>query len=160
MSSGKIKPISKPHLEFIKLVSEGATYEEAYVTICNKKITSGAARVQGSRLASKYSSEIESAREKTQKAIEVAHETKDVQEALKSVLTQAEVDAKLCEIITQNKVDGQKVYTADKLKAIDLYNKRFGANAATKQEVSQVNYNTELTEEEVRLINERLESKC
>ena len=137
---------NKKHIEFIKLVSEGQEYATAYATVCNQDASSSNCKSQGSRLAKRYAKEIQEAREKTIKAIEAAHESKDVQNALNQVLTQAQVDAELCKIITGEAmvekivvvdkkiqvIKSAKPDHSDKLRAIDLYNKRFGSNGAVK----------------------------
>jgi len=123
--------ISLKHKEFIRLVAEGNTQGNAYqLTLANKTITPASARAKGSELAKKYAKEIQQLIEKKAKAVESVHENKDVQIALKSILTQAEVDAKLCEIILKTKFDG------DRLRAIEVYNKRFGSNAPIRNDMN------------------------
>lgn len=122
--------ISLKHKEFIRLVAEGNTLEKAYQQISNNKPTSKTARENGSKLAKKYAKEIRELNEKKAKAVESAYEKKDVQIALKSILTQAEVDAKLCEIILKTKFD------SDRLRAIEVYNKRFGSNAPIRSDMN------------------------
>jgi len=122
--------ISIKHQEFIRLVASGETQSNAYtLTYPNKVLTNGTIKVESSKLAKKYAKEIEEVVKRKAKAIESAHEKKDVQIALKSILTQAEVDAKLCEIILKTKFDG------DRLRAIEVYNKRFGSNAPIRNDM-------------------------
>jgi hypothetical protein len=141
--------ISKEHIEFIRLVSNGIEYATAYATIRNLPAINANCRSQGSRLAVKYAKEIAQEKEKARKAVEDANKDKDAQNALKRILTQAEVDAALCEILLGTAiakktfcVPGVGTTTVDvtpdhgeRLKAIDLYNKRFGSNGAVKVEV-------------------------
>ncbi len=123
------KPISKEHINFCKLVSEGQEYLSAYVTACNPKLTNNSNKVTASRLAKKYTLYIAELKDKATKLVESAHDSDVVKNALNAILTQAEVDAELCKIMKKAKYDG------DKLKAIDLYNKRFGSNAPVKSDV-------------------------
>lgn len=123
------KGISKEHLEFIRLVSIGHSLEDAYVTSSNTNTTGGNSRTQGSRLGKKYAIEIAHAKDKAVKLVNDVNDSEVVKNAIKDILTQAEVDAHLCRIMTKAKYDG------DKLKAIDLYNKRFGSNAPVKSDV-------------------------
>lgn len=136
-----VKPITKEHISFCEAIAKGRSNHEAYVTCCKKKTTPGNARTQGYRMAKKYAPFISQLRKKASKALEVANDSKFVKEALNKILTQAQVDAKLCEIIETAKSK------SDQLKAIDLYNKRFGSNEAIKQklEVENKTYNIRRT---------------
>ena len=139
------------HTEFIRLVANGTNQSEAYrATVGNPMATLSAVKSKASNLAKKYANEIQQERERTRKVIEEAHDIKDVQNALNKVLTQAQVDAELSEIITGNGVVEKIVVVAgkiqviksckpdhaDKLRAIDIYNKRFGSNAPTKTDTT------------------------
>ncbi len=138
------------HLEFIRLVSRGIQQEDAYrTTIGNKNTTSGSARSQASKLCKRYAKEIATAKEKAASIIEHANKTKEAEKALKLILTQSQVDAELCNIIKGESyveklfvINGKLQKTnskpdhTDKLKAIDLYNKRFGSNAPVKQDLN------------------------
>ena len=141
---------NKKHIEFIRLVANGETQTEAYRVTCgNLKVTSKVAKVKGSQLAKRYAQEITEVKQKAQKVVELANESKEAKNALKAILTQAEVDATLSKII-RGEDECEKILViggkaqiiktckpdhSDKLKAIDLYNKRFGSNAPTKQEI-------------------------
>lgn len=142
------KPIPKQHELFIDLVSRGETLENSYLQTVNKKTTTTGARQLGSKLAKRYQNEIASARENYQKDIAAAKSEDVVKSALKSVLSVIEVDAKLCSIIDGSfetvemvVVDGGtipiiKKPTATEVRgAIDIYYKRFGNYAATKNDV-------------------------
>ena len=144
------KGLTAKHRRFVQLVAQGETIVKAYLlTTGNKKQTNATARVNGSKLAKKYAKEIETARENINNAISQAKESEVVEQALKSILSQAEVDAKLCTIISGEfeieeyaYSDGARYKTTrspnanEVVKAIDVYNKRFGANAAQKVELS------------------------
>ena len=65
--------ISSEHIEFIRLVAGGATYDSAYATSCNKNATSANARSQGSRLASKYAKEIAEAQQLNKSIVDAAN---------------------------------------------------------------------------------------
>ncbi len=123
------KPIGQDHIKFCILVSQGHEYLSAYVTACNPKLTNNSNKVSACRLAKKYSLHIAELKEKAIKLVEAAHDSSIVKNALNDILTQSEVDAALCKIMMKGKSDG------DKLKAIDLYNKRFGSNAPIKSDV-------------------------
>jgi len=123
--------ISLKHKEFIRLIASGETQANAYrLSIGKEGISKSGCEAKGSLLAKKYAKEIQQLIEKKAKAVESVHENKDVQIALKSILTQAEVDAKLCEIILKTKFDG------DRLRAIEVYNKRFGSNAPIRNDMN------------------------
>ena len=144
------KGLTAKHKQFIQLVASGDTITAAYLaTSNNKQLTNGTARANGSKLAKKYEKEIEKAKEKYVGSITNAKEREVVENALKSILSQAEVDAKLCSIISGEFeieesafFDGVRVKSTrspnanEVVKAIDVYNKRFGANAAQKVELS------------------------
>lgn len=123
--------IPENHREFIRLVANGVTFEKAYVTICNKSITSGNARARGSRLAKKYASEIAHEHKKVSDIVEAQRDSEVVKQAISGILSISEVDRKLCEIIT-NETSSEMA----KLKAIDTYYKRFGANEPIKTETT------------------------
>ena len=117
--------ISKEHKEFIRLVAEGVTFEQAFVTSCNKDATSGYARSYGSRLAKKYAKEIELEQKRVQDVITSTKDKIVIKNALNNVLSVAEVDAIMCESINNPESPQEK------LKAVEIYYKRFGANAPT-----------------------------
>ena len=140
---------NKKHIEFIRLVANGETFEKAYVTICNKKTTNGNARTQGSRLAKKFAKQIAEAKENIQKVIKAAHESEVAKNALKSLLTVDEVDLKICSIIrgdlqevqvltSTGKVMKAKITpTISEMKAAsETFYKRFGSNAPTKTDLT------------------------
>ena len=134
------------HIEFIQAIAKGAQQGEAYrTTIGNKNTTQKNARVQGCKLAKKYTKEIEQARENKKAIIEHVNESDIVKTALKEILTEAQVDAELCKIVKGEPVTLKVMTTkgfpieaeltptiADRLKAIDIYYDRFGSNAPTK----------------------------
>lgn len=141
--------ISKEHIEFIRLVAEGVTFEKAFVTSCNKSVTPGYARSYGSRLAKKYAKEIQQAKKKAQSIVEHVKDKEVVKNALNKVLTQAEVDAKLCDIIKGEPIEVISLNAFGKpcknkitatiphiLGAIETYNRRFGSNAPTKTDLT------------------------
>ena len=136
---------SKEHTEFIRLVSEGVTFEKAFVTTCNKNATSSYARSYGSRLAKKYAKQIELERNRIQAIITSTKDDETLKNALNGILSQAEVDKKLCDIINGDFVvndvaifQGSPIPfmrqpNASEVKgAIDSYYKRFGLNAPTQ----------------------------
>ena len=141
------------HIEFIKLVASGGNQSDAYkATVGNPKATSAQVKSKASNLAKKYAKEIQEAKKKAQSIVDKAADTKEAQIALKEVLTQAQVDAELCKIISGVSevekiiiVAGERQTVmckpdhSDKLKAIDLYNKRFGSNAVQKHDLNVTN---------------------
>jgi len=119
------------HQEFIRLVANGETQSSAYQsTIGNNKVADTTARVKGSQLSKKYVKEIQNLVDLKVNAVQSVYEKKDVKTALESILSQAEVDSKLCDIILKAKHDG------DRLRAIEVYNKRFGSNAPIKNDMN------------------------
>lgn len=104
-----MKALSKQHKKFIDLVAGGATFGNAYATICNNKTTSANARSNGSKLAKKYAELIQSEREKLQKAISQATESNAVKEALKTVISRADRLTTLSEAASDliNKAQGK-----------------------------------------------------
>lgn len=143
--------ISKSHSEFIRLVVSGETQTNAYKQAISKGKASKAILEQGgSRIAKKYTKQITELKQKSQKIVEQANDSKEAKIALKSILTQAEVDSELCKIIKGESlvqkivivagklevIDYCKPDHSDKLKAIDLYNKRFGSNEAIKTDIT------------------------
>jgi hypothetical protein len=124
------KKLNKRVLKFIGLVASGETLEKSYVAICNKKTTSPNARVQGSRLSKKYAPEIAQERERIANVVTEARDSSIVREALNGILSQAEVDERLSRIISFSASD------QDRLRAIDLYYKRFGSNAPAKTDIT------------------------
>lgn len=118
-----MKPESKNHINFCQAVADGMTQTEAYKTYVSpkKSLSTEVAQVEGSKLAKKYAEHIQILRKSASAAIDKAHEDSAVKQALNQILTVAEVDAKLSTLITGGDV-----------RAIDLYYKRFGHNAPTK----------------------------
>lgn len=147
-----MKLISAKHQEFIRLVSNGTLQGEAYkLSVGKSGVSRNVADVKGSQLAKRYSKEIQQAKKASAKAVQHANESSDAQIALKQVLTQIEVDAKLCSIINGTfeyedviPVNGKlmpfakKPNASDTIKAIDLYNKRFGSNATEKKDITLI----------------------
>lgn len=145
--------ISPSHQAFINNVAKGLTQTEAYkLSVGKKGVSKATAEAKGSQLAKKYAKEIQEARKKAQSIVDKAADTKEAQIALKEVLTQAQVDAELCKIISGVSevekiiiVAGERQTVmckpdhSDKLKAIDLYNKRFGSNAVQKHDLNVTN---------------------
>lgn len=142
--------INDKHIDFIRLVSNGQTYKDAYrVTVAKKKVTENVCKVKGSMLAKKYAKEIQEEKRKARERIEAAANADNVKKAIEQILTQAEVDAELCKIIKGELIEVQvlsnsgKVFKAkisptigDKARAIELYNKRFGSNQPIKTDIS------------------------
>ena len=138
--------ISKNHIKFIKLVSKGHTFQEAYsITSDNKSITKAPARAQGSKLAKKYATEIQQAKEKDAKIVSDTIDTNTAQIALKSIVSQADADAKAFRILGENDLVVDYYYMngkpteftrkptpAEIQKAFENYCKRFGSYAPTK----------------------------
>lgn len=123
--------IDKKHKEFIRLVANGTNLCDAYKLIStNKKLTDGTARVNGSKLAKKYAIEIQEAKKKDVEIVDSLKDNEVLKNALNGILSQVEVDNFLCQIMLNEKTNN-----ADKLKAIDLFYKRFGSNAPQKQQV-------------------------
>lgn len=165
--------ISKKHYEFIKLVSEGATFEAAYATSCNETATNANARSQGSRLAKKYATEIAEANERLQKVITSVRDSEIVKTALNGILSQVEVDKKLSDIIngelieiTQMNAFGKAIKvkispTISQIQSgIEAYYKRFGSNAPSKIEAKIESFVIPpLTEDQIKALNERIEKQ-
>ncbi len=121
------KPIPIKHQKFIDAIVDGRTAYDAYMTtIGNKNTANSTARSKGSRFRTKYQPQIDEAVTKRKELIAASAEKKVVQNALKRIFTTAEVDALLCE--TMDKAKG-----LTRLRAIDIYYKRFGDNAPVKQ---------------------------
>ena len=141
-----MKPLKESHLKFIQLIAEGKPQGEAYrVTIGKSGVSQKVSDVKASQLCKRYASQIASEREKIQSLVVSAKDSEVVRIALKSVLSQAEVDAKLSSIIDGSFLSEDVMFVSGKpmkvkrtpnagevSKAIDLYNKRFGANAPSK----------------------------
>jgi len=136
---------------FIQLVARGNNYSDAYRQAMNKgQATAKSANEQGSKLAKRYEYEIQQAKEAHRKAIEEARGEEIIKKALAGLLTQAEVDAKLCSIIRGNctvervlvvsgtiqKYPNSKPDHGEILRAVDIYNKRFGSYAAQAVDVT------------------------
>ena len=131
----RTRPIPKNHLKYIELLQSGVPQREAYlqsVAKAGSKISTMDA--SASTLARRYSNLINLSNETAKEIIKQAHEKKEAVNALNEVLTvsakiltQAQVDAVLCEIING---DVSGTTAADRNRAIDIYNKRFGSNAA------------------------------
>lgn len=137
--------IIKAHQTFIGLVVQGKSFKDAYKAIAKKKPSASTCEVNGSKLAKKYSKEIQEGKDYDRSLVEKANKDKVVSDALKKILTQAEVDAVLCSIIAGSFVveeivvwEGnvstytRNVNASEVSRAIDLYNKRFGSNAPVK----------------------------
>ena len=139
------------HREFIVLVAKNIHYEVAYRQVFGKKANKTTAKTNGNKLLHRYAKEIQAEKDKYQKAITEARESRVVQEVLASVLSQAEVDSKLSQIIN-GELEIEKVVMTPKgpdkakfkpdhsdiLRAIDVYNKRFGSYAALKVDIPSV----------------------
>jgi hypothetical protein len=118
--------ISKEHTEFIRLVSDGVSQKEAYrVSVGKKGVSDTTCEVKSSILAKKYAKEIESERIRQQNVVTSVKDNKVVKNALNKILSVAEVDAIMCESINNPESPQEK------LKAVEIYYKRFGANAPT-----------------------------
>jgi hypothetical protein len=131
----RVKPIPKNHLKYIELLQSGVPQREAYLQSVAKAGSKTATMdASASTLARRYHSLIHLSNDKAKEIIKQAHEKKEAVIALNGVMALAakvlsvvEVDAILCEIMT-----GQIAGTtaADRNRAIDIYYKRFGSNAA------------------------------
>jgi hypothetical protein len=116
--------ISPKHQEFIRLVANGANQKEAYrVSIGKSGVSDSTCEGKSSNLAKKYAKEIDAERKRIQDIVTSTKDSEVIKTALNGILSQAEVDKALCDSII-NPENG-----SEKLKAIDLYNKRFGSNA-------------------------------
>lgn len=145
-----MREISPSHKKFIEFIVNGESQSVAYrLSIGKKGISKSVCEVKGCQLAKRYATEIAQERERRAMIIQAANDSAIVKDALKSVLTQAQVDAKLSAIINGEEQEVKqlnaqgKVFKAfvtpsilDRLKAIDLYNKRFGSNAPVKSDVA------------------------
>lgn len=119
--------MKKEHIEFIRLVANGTTQSEAYrATVGNPKATIDSVKSKASNLANKYAKEIDVERKRVQDIVTSIKDSEVLKTALNGILSQAEVDKHLCDSIS-NAESGM-----EKLKAIDIYNKRFGSNAPVK----------------------------
>ena len=157
--------ISKNHIKFIKLVAKGHTFQEAYsITSDNKSITKATARAQGSKLAKKYATEIQQAKEKDATIVSAAIDTNTAQNALKSIVSQADADAKAFRILGENdlvvdyyyvmgmpKEFTRKPTQTEIQKSFALYCLRFGSNAATK--IAQTDKEGNDVQQQVFIIN-------
>jgi len=157
---------SKAHKEFIRLVANGEPQSDAYkATVGNPKATTAAVKSKASNLAKKYAKEIDTETKRLQVLATSIKDDKVVQEALNSILSQAEVDAELCSIVSGTAMVEKIIVVAgkvqviksakpdhgDKLRAIDLYNKRFGSYAPIENKVAVTNINlSTLTYEQLK----------
>jgi hypothetical protein len=129
------RPIPKNHLKYIELCASGVPQEDAYrQCIGNPTTKETTVQCNASKYAKRYHHLIHLSHDKEKEIIQQAHEKKEAVNALNGVLaltakilTQAQVDAVLCEIIN-GEIAGATA--ADRNRAIDIYNKRFGSNAA------------------------------
>lgn len=146
--------IPTSHMNFIQHVADGKTFKEAYkLSIRDKGLSEKTAEVNGSKLGKKYQYEINLERTRQNKILEDTKTSEVVKDSLKNILSQSEVDAKLCEIITNaftlvrdgtsGKVVKVENTTGDRLKAIDIYYKRFG-HYVIKMDMSVKKYNLSL----------------
>lgn len=139
--------IPKSHQKFIKLISTGVSQVEAYsLSFPRKNLNYNVAGVEGHKLSKRYAKQIAEANDRQRQAVIDAYKSEAVKEALKEILTQAEVDAilskkiKALPKILRDKKTGKALgvdnTSSDNLRAIDLFNKRFGSNAPVKTELS------------------------
>ena len=139
--------IPKHHQKFIELVAKGITQTESYkISFGTKAISKKGWESNSSMLAKRYAPQIIEANERMKQAVIEAYRSEAVQIALREILTQAEVDAILSKkikakpIVLRDEKTGKGIAVdntaSDNLRAIDLYNKRFGSNAPVKQEIS------------------------
>lgn len=129
--------------EMIQHGDQTRAYQAAY-----PKASKESARVKSYDLLQNVTiaNAIEKGRKEKQQGRENLRKREDIQKAEAEILSQVEVDAALCQVITSKFSlvrDGQtkrvvKVEntTSDRLKAIDMYYKRFGGYAPTKAEVT------------------------
>src|ERR1019366_1580927 len=129
------EPKNLKHRKFIQLLGSGSLSQaEAYKqAVSNHQKSKKMLEQGGSRLAKRYAVLIGLHRQKAKEIVERAHEKKEVLAVFTQILTQAQVDARLSDII-RGEVKGTTV--ADINRAIDIYYKRFGSNAATRAEVN------------------------
>ena len=124
--------ISPKHLIFIKLVAKGMKLQDAYRSIVDKekltKLTDSSARTMGSRLGKKYAKEIIAAQKVDVEVIESTARIEKAREVFSEIYTQAQVDARICKLI-----DDENKGVA--LKAMEMYNKRFGSYSPEKQRI-------------------------
>ena len=137
-----MKPITPNHQKFIEQVANGLTQSDAYELSCGKKgVSKTTSQVKGCQLAKRYALQIQNAIERHRQVVERTADAAIVKTIKNAILTQNEVDAVLCELMMN-----EKTTNGDRLKAIDLYNKRFGSNEAIKQQI-QSNTLIEFTHE-------------
>jgi len=121
--------VNPKHLKFIELVAGGKSYVEAYKLIIPKdrlnKLNPRSAAVMGSKLGIRYQAEIIAKKKVHFEQVETVERINQVRVAFAKILTQAEVDQRMCEIIL-NGSDGMSI------RAIDIYNRRFGTYAPDK----------------------------
>lgn len=139
------------HRVFIELMARGLSASDAYRQGMGKKdATMKTANEMGSKLAKRFEFEIQKAKELDRQAVEEAKGAEVLKTALLGLLSQAEVDAKLCSIIRGEseterilvvagriqKYPNSKPDHGEVIRAIDLYNKRFGSYAAQQVDVT------------------------
>ena len=136
------------HSEFIRLVADGVNQSEAYrLTYTNKDLTDLTTRVEGSKLAKKYQTEINQERERLKKVIETAQDNKLAEISEKRIMDSVErmewltklvdgtIKAKRPIVIAGEIIEYEEEPShTDRVKAIAELNKMDGSYAPTKTE--------------------------
>lgn len=131
----------KHHLKFIELVLQGMSKANAYKEIMKIKgkmqINSNTAATKGCTLYKKLLPLVE----KRETELRMAVASSLINSELSLSLSINQVDNILCDAINN------AMNEADRLRAIDIYYKRFGANAPVKNDVRIAKIGIEATEE-------------
>jgi hypothetical protein len=131
------------------LLAEGNTQKDSYRLTCLKDKLSnntGTIAARACLLTKKYANLIEIARQERLTALEAAKRTaieSAALEAYNSVFSVAKVDTLLCEIMASEDASKQ-----DKLRAMDIYYRRFGLNKPVEQKVTITKVGVEKENEE------------
>lgn len=144
------------HIEFIRLVSTGTNQMDAYkLTNGNSKVTEGAAKTGGSKLAKKYAKEIAEAHQINKDIVDVANKNAIVKAAEMTILSSAERQEILSLMVLDNKSNN-----TDKIKAIAELNKMDGSYAPSKVEAKVESHVVpDLNPEQIKALNDGIEGK-
>jgi len=142
--------ISKPNLEFIRLVANGSSQTEAYsLSYPNKNLTKGTIKTEGSKLAKKYAQEIVKAKELNKSIVDQVNKdtiSKVAKGSIISSVERMEILTKIAKgeiplkkhMVCDGVIEEVEVVPdwMDRKNAIAELNKMDGAYAATKTDVT------------------------
>ena len=126
------KGISKEHRKFIQLVADGSHQNEAYkLTNGNVPITEESAKVNGSKLAKKYTEQIAEQVKLNKSIVDAANKEKVSQFAHITIISKADRMKFLTGVVESTK---DTIYTTDKIRSVAELNKMDGSYAPEKRE--------------------------